>query len=52
MESLAYIHISLEYEKALQAECNLEQLGCQKTTNTPARVYCWQTNLSRLLPQR
>lgn len=33
MESLAYIHIALEYEKSLQTSCNSEQLVCPTQTN-------------------
>lgn len=49
MESLAYIHMSLEYEKSLQPECNVQQLSRQKqSTITSAKVYhypnWWQIN--------
>jgi hypothetical protein len=40
MESLAYIHISLEYEKVLQAEWNFQELNRQKQAiNITAKVY-------------
>lgn len=32
MESLAYIHMTLEYEKSLQPQCNSEQFICQTQT--------------------
>lgn len=35
MESLAYIHIALEYEKYLQTPCNSEQFVCQNQTRKP-----------------
>jgi hypothetical protein len=57
MESLAYIHIALEYEKALQAECNSSEFDCQEqSTNTKAKVNCWKNwwpiNLFSRLTQR
>jgi hypothetical protein len=57
MESLAYIHIALEYEKAWQSAPTLSQFGCQQqSTNTPTKVYpCqnwWQIKFFSSLPRR
>ncbi|MGA9382567.1 MAG: hypothetical protein WBV73_27725 [Phormidium sp.] len=43
MESLAYIHMTLEYEKALQAASTSLQIGCkQQSKDTPTKVYPYQ----------
>lgn len=39
MESLAYIHIALEYEKSLQTHYNYEKFICQTQTNKTLLVF-------------
>ncbi|MBE9226755.1 hypothetical protein IQ264_15105 [Phormidium sp. LEGE 05292] len=43
MESLAHIHITLEYENSLQAESKNKQLAYQyQLKNPPIKVYLFQ----------
>ena len=39
MESLAYIHMALEYEKALPTELNNGQFGCQEQSKNKGFLY-------------